>query len=228
MLPPVLSLFNRRIVRRQVNLGVRAEPSPPDLMLSRLSRFLAGRRLDTALWACPRSYSSSTCHTISNSVKTTNRPRKSPLVGRQAPLTLTPAAVVRIKELLRQRPDAVGLRVGVKTRGCSGLSYTLEFCTDGQREGDEAVEQDGVKVFIDRRAQLSLLGTEMDFQEGVLAILAKPNVALLHQDFMLLTERTGCVNGISYRLEHTWQPLEKCKGYGNQHKINDQFMASSR
>ncbi|TGZ55767.1 hypothetical protein CRM22_010317 [Opisthorchis felineus] len=155
------------------------DASLSDLMLSRLSRFLQSRRLDTAPWVCPRSYRSSTCHTISNSVKTTNRPRKSPLVGRQAPLTLTPAAVVRIKELLRQRPDAVGLRVGVKTRGCSGLSYTLEFCTDGQREGDEAVEQDGVKVFIDRRAQLSLLGTEMDFHEGVLAsefLFNNPNV----------------------------------------------------
>ncbi|TGZ55766.1 hypothetical protein CRM22_010317 [Opisthorchis felineus] len=137
------------------------DASLSDLMLSRLSRFLQSRRLDTAPWVCPRSYRSSTCHTISNSVKTTNRP------------------LVRIKELLRQRPDAVGLRVGVKTRGCSGLSYTLEFCTDGQREGDEAVEQDGVKVFIDRRAQLSLLGTEMDFHEGVLAsefLFNNPNV----------------------------------------------------
>ncbi|KAF6777994.1 hypothetical protein AHF37_04410 [Paragonimus kellicotti] len=116
---------------------------------------------------------------ISNAVKTTNRPRKSPLTGRQAPLVLTKAAVARVHELLQKQPDAVGLRIGVKTRGCNGLSYTLEFCKQDQQTSDEVVEQDGVKLFLDRRAQLTLLGTEMDFQDGLLAsefVFNNPNV----------------------------------------------------
>ncbi|KAF7250171.1 hypothetical protein EG68_08755 [Paragonimus skrjabini miyazakii] len=122
---------------------------------------------------------SSSGQVISTAVKTTNRPRKSALTGRQAPLVLTKAAVARVHELLQKQPDAVGLRIGVKTRGCNGLSYTLEFCKQDQQTSDEVVEQDGVKLFIDRRAQLTLLGTEMDFQDGLLAsefVFNNPNV----------------------------------------------------
>ncbi|KAA0191482.1 Iron-sulfur cluster assembly 1 like protein mitochondrial [Fasciolopsis buskii] len=116
---------------------------------------------------------------ISASVRTTIKPRKTKLVGRQAPLTLTSAAVDRIKELMVKNPRAVGLRVGVRTRGCNGLSYTLDYCVDGRQPGEEIVEQDGVRIFIDRRAQLTLLGTEMDYQVGLLAsefVFNNPNV----------------------------------------------------
>ncbi|VDP85793.1 unnamed protein product [Echinostoma caproni] len=119
------------------------------------------------------------CSAISNSVRTTARPRKTNLVGRQAPLVLTKAAVDRIKELMMKNPQAVGIRVGVRTRGCNGLSYTLDFSVDGRQPGDELVEQDGVRVFIDRRAQLTLLGTEMDYQVGLIAsefVFNNPNV----------------------------------------------------
>lgn len=116
---------------------------------------------------------------ISASVRTTIKPRKTKLVGRQAPIILTDAAVGRIKELMVKNPLAVGLRVGVRTRGCNGLSYTLDYCVDGRQPGDEIVEQDGVRIFIDRRAQLTLLGTEMDYQVGLLAsefVFNNPNV----------------------------------------------------
>ncbi|CAL8079681.1 unnamed protein product [Calicophoron daubneyi] len=129
------------------------------------------------LHLAPPQFSSGT--TISGSVKTAARPRASTLVGRQAPLILTRAAVNRIQNLLCKRPEAMGLRIGVRTRGCNGLSYTLDFCVEGRQPGDEVVEQDGVRVFIDRRAQLTLLGSEMDFQEGALAsefVFNNPNV----------------------------------------------------
>ncbi|TPP65637.1 Iron-sulfur cluster assembly 1 like protein mitochondrial [Fasciola gigantica] len=116
---------------------------------------------------------------VSNSVRTTAEPRRRKLVGRQPPLVLTDAAVNRIKELMAKNPQAAGLRVGVRTRGCNGLSYTLDFCIEGRQPGDEVVEQNGIRVFIDRRAQLTLLGTEMDYQIGLLAsefVFNNPNV----------------------------------------------------
>ncbi|CAH8440825.1 unnamed protein product [Schistosoma turkestanicum] len=122
---------------------------------------------------------SSKSGSISNSVKTTARSKPSPLVGKHAPLTLTKSAVARAQELLRRNPKATGLRIGVRTRGCNGLSYTLDFCFEGRQPGDEVVEQDDIRIFIDRRAQLTLLGTEMDYQQDVLSsqfVFNNPNV----------------------------------------------------
>ena len=80
-------------------------------------------------------------------------------------MSITPAAVGRIKELLdgRGKPSA-GIRVGISSKGCSGMSYTLEFA-DQQELHDDVVKQDGITVFIDPKAIMFLIGTEMDFVE---------------------------------------------------------------
>ncbi|KAM7535007.1 hypothetical protein Aperf_G00000091423 [Anoplocephala perfoliata] len=118
--------------------------------------------------------------TISNSIKTINNPKRMtrPLKGRFQAVTLTDSALARVKELLSQRPDAIGLRIGVRTRGCNGLSYTLSFCSEEQN-GDEVVEQGGIKIFIDRKAQLTLLGSEMHYQKTLISsefVFNNPNV----------------------------------------------------
>jgi iron-sulfur cluster assembly protein len=81
----------------------------------------------------------------------------------RAPITITEAAVSRIKTMLGERGrESLGIRIGVNTKGCSGLSYTLEFA-DELAPMDESVTVDGVTVFIDPKATLFILGTEMDF-----------------------------------------------------------------
>ncbi|EDW62589.1 iron-sulfur cluster assembly 1 homolog, mitochondrial [Drosophila novamexicana] len=100
------------------------------------------------------------------------------LIATRAALTLTPAAVQRIKSLLQDKPEVIGLKVGVRQRGCNGLSYTLDYASTKDKL-DEEVVQDGVKVFIDKKAQLSLLGTEMDFVESKLTsefVFNNPNI----------------------------------------------------
>ncbi|HEY4163656.1 MAG TPA: iron-sulfur cluster assembly accessory protein [Dongiaceae bacterium] len=80
-------------------------------------------------------------------------------------MILTASAVERVKSLLdkRGKPSA-GIRIGVRTKGCSGLSYTLEYA-DAKGPADEVVEQDGVTVLIDPKATMFILGTEMDYVE---------------------------------------------------------------
>lgn len=84
-------------------------------------------------------------------------------------LSLTDTAAERVKEILSQaeRP-AKALRVGVKNGGCAGMSYTMERAEEVAPQ-DEVVEDKGVKILIDPKAVLFLLGTEMDFQAGKLA-----------------------------------------------------------
>ncbi|KAL5021640.1 hypothetical protein ScPMuIL_000795 [Solemya velum] len=103
---------------------------------------------------------------------------KRKLIPTRAPLVLTQTAVHKIKRLMTERPDMLGLKIGVKTRGCNGLTYTLDYAKEVGKF-DEAVEQDGVKVFIDSKAQLTLLGTEMDYSETELTsefIFNNPNI----------------------------------------------------
>ena len=79
-------------------------------------------------------------------------------------VTLTDAAANRVKDIIaKAEKPIVGLRVGVKNGGCAGMSYTMEYA-DSVNPLDEVVEDKGVKVLIDPKAVLFLLGTEMDFQ----------------------------------------------------------------
>lgn len=84
-------------------------------------------------------------------------------------VTLTDAAAERIQELLtkRNKPSA-GVKVGIRTRGCSGLSYTFEYA-DEVGQFDELVEDKGVRVLIDPKAVMFLLGTTMDYREEKLS-----------------------------------------------------------
>ncbi|CAG5116286.1 unnamed protein product [Candidula unifasciata] len=100
------------------------------------------------------------------------------LTPQKAPLTLTTNAVKKLKQLMADRPDMHGVLIGVKTRGCNGLTYTLDYA-DKKGKFDGEVVQDGVKVFIDAKAQLTLLGTEMDYHEDKLTsefIFNNPNI----------------------------------------------------
>jgi iron-sulfur cluster assembly protein len=83
-------------------------------------------------------------------------------------MSLTDAAADRIRALLarRNRP-AVGIRIGVRSRGCSGLTYTVEYA-DEKGKLDEVVQDKGVTVLIDPKASMFIIGTEMDYVEDKL------------------------------------------------------------
>ena len=78
------------------------------------------------------------------------------------PITLTAAAAERVKFLLDQKPEAKGLRIGVKTKGCSGLSYAIEYAK-APESLDTIVHEQGVTVYIDAKASMYIFGTEMDY-----------------------------------------------------------------
>lgn len=94
-------------------------------------------------------------------------------------ILLSDSAVVRLRALLAERntPNA-GLRVAVKGGGCSGLSYSMEWA-EAPRERDKIFERDGVRVFVDSKSYLYLMGTELVFEDGIMASgfrLQNPNV----------------------------------------------------
>ncbi|KAL3985029.1 hypothetical protein ACH3XW_36950 [Acanthocheilonema viteae] len=93
-------------------------------------------------------------------------------------LWLTPEAVKRVKYLLSKQPETTALKISVRQRGCNGLTYTLDYA---QRKAkfDEEVVQDGVRLWIDPKAQLTLLGSEMDYVEDRLSsefVFRNPNI----------------------------------------------------
>ena len=93
-------------------------------------------------------------------------------------VTLTDAAADRVREIMSQSDKPyVGLRVGVKNGGCAGMSYTMDYA-ESVSALDEVVEDKGVKILIDPKAVLFLLGTEMDYKTDKLSaqfIFNNPN-----------------------------------------------------
>ena len=80
-------------------------------------------------------------------------------------LTLTPKAIERIRYLVNQSSSQDNiLRVGIEKGGCAGLTYSMDYISE-IKEGDEIVDQDDIRVVIDPKAILYLLGTEMDYVE---------------------------------------------------------------
>ena len=106
-------------------------------------------------------------------------------------ITLSDNAAQRIKEIMSNAEiDSLGVRVGVKSGGCAGMSYVLEY-TKEANPNDELVEVKGVKVFIDSAAVMYLFGTEMDFKKDKFSsqfVFNNPNE----------TERCGC--GESFKI----------------------------
>ena len=106
-------------------------------------------------------------------------------------ITLSDNAANRIKEIMsKAEKDLVGLRVGVKSGGCAGMSYIMEY-TKEVKPNDEVIEDKGVKLFVDPGAIMYLLGTEMDYKKEQFSssfIFKNPNE----------TERCGC--GESFKI----------------------------
>ena len=107
-------------------------------------------------------------------------------------IKLSDNAVLRIKEIMSNAEnESLGVRVSVKTGGCAGMSYVMEY-TKEVNSSDEVIEDKGVKVFIDSSAVMYLLGTEMDYKKEELSssfVFNNPNE----------TERCGC--GESFKVE---------------------------
>ena len=100
-------------------------------------------------------------------------------------ITLSNSAAKRIKEImLNDKNNSIGVRVGVKSGGCAGMSYIMEY-TKEINPNDEVIEDKGVKVFIDPAAVMYLFGTEMDYKKEQFSsqfVFNNPNE----------TERCGC------------------------------------
>ena len=107
-------------------------------------------------------------------------------------IKLSENAANRIKEIMsRAEKDALGVRVSVKSGGCAGMSYVLEYLKE-LNPNDEVIEDKGVKVFIDSAAVMYLLGTEMDYKKEEFSstfVFNNPNE----------TERCGC--GESFKID---------------------------
>ena len=82
-------------------------------------------------------------------------------------ITLTENAAERVKHFLSSRGKGAGLRLGVRTSGCSGMAYVLEFADEVDAD-DQVFESHGVKVFVDPKSLVYLDGTELDYtKEGL-------------------------------------------------------------
>ena len=106
-------------------------------------------------------------------------------------ITLSDNAAQRIKEIMAvSKEPSIGVRIGVKSGGCAGMSYVMEYAKSSNSK-DEVIEDKGVKVLIDPGAVMYLLGTEMDYKKEELSstfVFKNPNE----------TERCGC--GESFKI----------------------------
>ena len=97
---------------------------------------------------------------------TANLSQSSPASTKKRVVELTDAAQVEVRRLLEEQGDpAIGLRLGIKGGGCSGLSYVLDFTPT--EDGDTVVEYDDFKVFLDRKSTIYLSGIILDHQGGL-------------------------------------------------------------
>jgi len=111
---------------------------------------------------------------MTTAVNTTTKPRRE----RPKAIRLSDAAAVRIREIMANAEGKYqGVRVGVENGGCAGMSYTMDYAEAAQ-PFEEVVEDKGVKVFIDPKAIMFLIGTEMDFVQekfGARFVFNNPN-----------------------------------------------------
>ena len=84
-------------------------------------------------------------------------------MGRFAVISLTDKAADRVREIVANREDAHGIRLGIKKGGCAGMEYTVSLVTEPNAK-DDHVERDGAHVYVAPEATLYLIGTEMDFE----------------------------------------------------------------
>ena len=92
-----------------------------------------------------------------------NHSAKKPRRERPKPVKLTDAAAARLQEIMANADGKyLGLRVGVTNGGCAGMSYTMAYAED-TKPFEEVMEDKGVRIFIDPKAILFLIGTELDF-----------------------------------------------------------------
>lgn len=108
-------------------------------------------------------------------------------------IQLTPAARERMQTFLAAKPEAAGVRFGVRKTGCSGYAYVVEIA-DRIGEGDRVIEQDGIKLVVDRKSIPYVAGTEIDFvRQGLNSsfVFRNPNV----------TGECGC--GESFTVDET-------------------------
>ena len=100
------------------------------------------------------------------------KPKRKSRLSQKAVLEMTETAAMRVSELLQRRQEngdpAVAVRIGVKTRGCNGLSYTMNYASKKERL-EEEVEQHGARIFVEPKALMHVIGTTMDFVEDDLS-----------------------------------------------------------
>jgi len=83
-------------------------------------------------------------------------------------ITITEQGAKRVNDFLTNRGSGIGVRLAVKTTGCSGMAYVIEFVDDVNTDEDEIFESNGVKIVVDKKSLVYIDGTEMDFvKEGL-------------------------------------------------------------
>ena len=123
---------------------------------------------------------------------TTTTTNATPRRARERPkvIRLTDDAATRIRDIMEKSEGRyIGVRVGVKNGGCAGMSYTMDYA-EAQTPLDEVIEDKGVRILIDPKAVMFLVGTEMDFKRDKLAnrfVFSNPNQ----------TEACGCGESVT-------------------------------